>query len=217
MEGNATRASSALDGDSRWKHDNPLFSKIMSRSNSTSYSSRTNYYCRSGHEGIPFEWEMQPGTPKHPHQEAPPLPPLSPPPAILSLSLPKPTLEDHHCHCPQRNLSSGRLVKLYTWKKTINKYITWLRQIKKVDRGKDVEDGICRVSDVDKLEESFDFWGSDFRNDCMASPMQSSRSSSASSSLSSSNGPPSTKSSKKISCIPPKLNPTLLYTAVKRS
>ncbi|XP_038878338.1 uncharacterized protein LOC120070597 [Benincasa hispida] len=54
-------------------------------------SRSSRFYYRRTTEGVPFQWEMQPGTPKN----TPPLtdvvpPPISPPPAMLSLSLSKP-------------------------------------------------------------------------------------------------------------------------------
>ncbi|KAG6649149.1 hypothetical protein CIPAW_07G192600 [Carya illinoinensis] len=64
--------------------------KILSRNSSVGYSSRI-YYHRST-EGVPFKWEMQPGTPKDPPKDEG-IPPLIPPPAVLSLGLPKPCIE----------------------------------------------------------------------------------------------------------------------------
>ncbi|GMJ15591.1 hypothetical protein HRI_005228300 [Hibiscus trionum] len=67
-----------------------FFNRIISRTSSIGCSSRIYYYRSS--EGIPFNWEMQPGTPKEPRKEDT-LPPLSPPPAVLSLGLPKPRID----------------------------------------------------------------------------------------------------------------------------
>ncbi|KDP36393.1 hypothetical protein JCGZ_08662 [Jatropha curcas] len=66
-----------------------FFNKVISRNSSVGCSSGVFYY-RSA-EGVPFQWEMQPGTPKNPPKEEI-LPPLSPPPAMLSLGLPKPNI-----------------------------------------------------------------------------------------------------------------------------
>ena len=66
-----------------------FFNRIISRNSSVGCSSRIYYYRSS--EGIPFNWEMQPGTPKKPQKEDI-LPPISPPPAVLSLGLPKPRI-----------------------------------------------------------------------------------------------------------------------------
>ncbi|KVI01408.1 hypothetical protein Ccrd_020321 [Cynara cardunculus var. scolymus] len=62
-------------------------SKILSRNSSASLSSRT-YYQNTTNEGVPFKWEMQPGTPKNPPR-AEVIPPPTPPPAVQSLSLPR--------------------------------------------------------------------------------------------------------------------------------
>ncbi|KAK8515578.1 hypothetical protein V6N13_139450 [Hibiscus sabdariffa] len=64
--------------------------RIISKNPSLSYSSRIYYYRSS--QGIPFNWEMQPGTPKQPQKEDT-LPPISPPPALLSLDFPKPCID----------------------------------------------------------------------------------------------------------------------------
>ncbi|XVF34207.1 hypothetical protein REPUB_Repub18cG0039000 [Reevesia pubescens] len=69
--------------------DELLFNRIISRNSSVGCSSRIYYYRSS--EGIPFNWETQPGTPKESQKEDI-LPPISPPPAVLSLGLPKPRI-----------------------------------------------------------------------------------------------------------------------------
>ncbi|XVE79989.1 hypothetical protein DITRI_Ditri14bG0102400 [Diplodiscus trichospermus] len=71
--------------------DEMFFNRIISKNPSVGCSSRIYYYRNS--EGIPFNWEMQPGTPKEPHKEDNILPPISPPPAVLSLGLPKPCIK----------------------------------------------------------------------------------------------------------------------------
>ncbi|XP_054820360.1 uncharacterized protein LOC129319345 [Prosopis cineraria] len=63
--------------------------KILTRNSSVGCSSRIFYYYGSG-EGVPFNWEMKPGIAKDPPKEE--LPPLSPPPALVSLALPKPSI-----------------------------------------------------------------------------------------------------------------------------
>ncbi|KAF4352948.1 hypothetical protein F8388_008369 [Cannabis sativa] len=63
------------------------------------------------HRGIPFEWEMQPGTPKDPPKEEA-LPPLSPPPAVLSLGLPKPCIIHNIQDQPSNPNRRRRLVVL---------------------------------------------------------------------------------------------------------
>lgn len=70
--------------------DKLFFDKMISRNSTVGCSSRI-FYCRSA-EGVPFKWEMQPGTPKDPPKQEI-IPPLSPPPALLSLGLRKPCIE----------------------------------------------------------------------------------------------------------------------------
>ncbi|RDX90390.1 hypothetical protein CR513_27745, partial [Mucuna pruriens] len=73
-----------------FEYQNMSLSKIVSRGSSMGCSSRISYY-RSG-EGVPFKWEMQPGIAKEQPKED--VPPLSPPPALLSMGLPKPCIPD---------------------------------------------------------------------------------------------------------------------------
>ncbi|KAG4383484.1 hypothetical protein GLYMA_13G096700v4 [Glycine max] len=75
-----------------FEYQNMSMSKILSRRSSMGSSSRISYYRSSG-EGVPFKWEMQPGIAKE-QQPREDLPPLSPPPALLSLGLPKPCIPD---------------------------------------------------------------------------------------------------------------------------
>ncbi|CAI0393984.1 unnamed protein product [Linum tenue] len=90
-----TRSTSVLQGDETF------YNRVISRDSTSSAaaaarcpSSRVFYY-RSAAEGVPFNWETQPGTPKNPPKEEA-IPPISPPPAVLSLSLPKPSIINHH-------------------------------------------------------------------------------------------------------------------------
>ncbi|XP_061361641.1 uncharacterized protein LOC133305435 [Gastrolobium bilobum] len=83
-------------------------SNILSRKSSVGCSSRISYY-RSG-EGVPFKWEMQPGVAKEPQKEE--LPPLTPPPALLSRGLPKPCIPD-----PKPSTRS----RLRFWKKRVER------------------------------------------------------------------------------------------------
>ncbi|CAE6176556.1 unnamed protein product [Arabidopsis arenosa] len=64
---------------------------ICKEGSSISRNSSVGYYDERRPEGIPFKWEMQPGTPinTQPQED---VPPLSPPPAMLSLGLPKPSI-----------------------------------------------------------------------------------------------------------------------------
>ncbi|CAN4111777.1 unnamed protein product [Withania somnifera] len=76
------RAFSEESGEILFPH------RILSRMSSLDQSSHSYY--RST-EGIPFKWEMQPGTPIHtPEYEV--IPPPSPPPMVQSLALPKPCI-----------------------------------------------------------------------------------------------------------------------------
>ncbi|KAK4370193.1 hypothetical protein RND71_009668 [Anisodus tanguticus] len=68
-------------------------SRILSRESSVGQSSQIYYYRRRA-EGVPFQWERQPGTPKNPPKEDVNIPPLSPPPSFQSLGLPKPCFHD---------------------------------------------------------------------------------------------------------------------------
>ncbi|KAI4376242.1 hypothetical protein MLD38_014027 [Melastoma candidum] len=61
--------------------------KDTARTMSFSCSTRSFYNLKP--EGVPFQWEKRPGTPKNsPAVDV--IPPLSPPPAQLSMGLPKP-------------------------------------------------------------------------------------------------------------------------------
>ncbi|OMP11324.1 hypothetical protein COLO4_03891 [Corchorus olitorius] len=64
------------------KQDNKFFSRLMSKETSMANSSCRVYY--GGASGaVPFMWESQPGTPKHPSSDTT-LPPLTPPPSYYS-------------------------------------------------------------------------------------------------------------------------------------
>ncbi|XVE52241.1 hypothetical protein DITRI_Ditri02bG0107200 [Diplodiscus trichospermus] len=64
------------------KQDDKFFSRLMSKETSMANSSCRVYY--GGASGaVPFMWESQPGTPKHPSCDAT-LPPLTPPPSYHS-------------------------------------------------------------------------------------------------------------------------------------
>ncbi|KAG2299624.1 hypothetical protein Bca52824_036096 [Brassica carinata] len=97
----------------------------ISRSSSVGVSSRLFYYYyhRSVDDGVPFKWEMQPGTPINP----PPgetVPAITPPPAHLSRSLTKPTFVESN----KRSLFTAN-VKLWKWKNIRKKYFSkWSSQ-----------------------------------------------------------------------------------------
>ncbi|KAM0036595.1 hypothetical protein Hdeb2414_s0014g00428251 [Helianthus debilis subsp. tardiflorus] len=88
-------------------------SKILARESSVGQSSRI-YYQNTTNEGVPFKWEMQPGTPLNPPLEEV-IPPPTPPPAVQSLALPLPKVVDH-------DGSKNRLsLKFWSWKKLSKK------------------------------------------------------------------------------------------------
>lgn len=66
------------------KQDGKFFSRLMSKETSMANSSSRVYY--GGASGaVPFMWESEPGTPKHPSSDTA-LPPLTPPPSYQSSS-----------------------------------------------------------------------------------------------------------------------------------
>ncbi|KAI3440095.1 Auxin-responsive protein [Psidium guajava] len=141
--------------------------RVLSRNSSAGYSSRVCYGRTP--EGVPFEWEMQPGTPKNPPKEQD-LPPLSPPPAVVSQGLPRPCII---CEDPPKESTTWS--KLMFWKKVkIHKrsHNKSKGQKGRCDGGKaGVDDPRRGHSKVESLE----FWSSDV--DLAASPHCSSASS----------------------------------------
>ncbi|TXG60969.1 hypothetical protein EZV62_012332 [Acer yangbiense] len=150
---NKGRKVSVLEGQELF------FNKVLSRNSSNGCSSRILYY-RSA-EGVPFKWEMQPGTPKDPPTEDI-LPPLSPPPAVLSLGLPKPCISIEEPKASMRT-------KLMFWKH--NKNYGEINN-KKVQKGRE-----------DKFV-NLELYSSDGEEYFMGSPCNSSSSSSSSFSFS---------------------------------
>ena len=148
-----------------------FFHKVISRDSTEGCSSRIYYYRNS--EGVPFEWEMQPGTPKEPPKDEE-IPPITPPPAVLSLGLPKPCINN------EQPKAKTWLIMLRFWNK-----------IKKNKESKSVKGVGSQGSSHDTQDcgaEKFLFCGSDSEfMESSSSPRASS--SSSSSSLSLSNGP----------------------------
>ncbi|KAK7300455.1 hypothetical protein RJT34_11299 [Clitoria ternatea] len=69
----------------RIKQNDRFFSRLMAKETSmANASSRVLYYGETS-IAVPFTWEAQPGTPKHPSSETS-LPPLTPPPSYHSNS-----------------------------------------------------------------------------------------------------------------------------------
>ncbi|KAL0339960.1 UNVERIFIED_CONTAM: hypothetical protein Sradi_4512800 [Sesamum radiatum] len=94
--------------------DGYCIGRILARESSVGQSSRIFY--RSA-EGIPFKWEMQPGTPKNP-QEQDVIPPLSPSPLMQSLGLPLPNL-DHD----EAKETTAKTSRIWSLKKMVKKSI----------------------------------------------------------------------------------------------
>ncbi|KAL9260629.1 putative F-box protein [Drosera capensis] len=110
--------------------DDEFCCRILSRNSTIGCSSRVYYY-NGGSEGVPFEWEEQPGKAIHPpERDGNVLPPLSPPPAIQSLSFPKPCFFEEP-GTPRRMISSG--ARLF-WKRMIKgkklEFMSRLRTLK---------------------------------------------------------------------------------------
>lgn len=62
------------------KQDDKFFSRLMSKETSMANTSCRVYYGEAS-VAVPFMWESQPGTPKHPLSETSMNPPLTPPPS----------------------------------------------------------------------------------------------------------------------------------------
>lgn len=165
--GAAEKRSSLLQG----RDHESLFHKTLSRNSSVSSvgcSSRFYYYRNA--EGVPFNWEMQPGTTKYPPKEEV-IPPLSPPPAVLSSELPKPCFEQPKA---QAAVSWPRLIRFWNKSKQTNK------------QRKNNVNAAGFTTGSDKFDQKFEFFSSD---SCEFMGSARNSSSSSSSSLSFSNGP----------------------------
>ncbi|KAJ6435489.1 hypothetical protein OIU84_000640 [Salix udensis] len=150
--------------------DNFFSGRVISRNSSAGCSSRI-FYNRSA-EGVPFQWEMQPGTPRDPPGEEI-IPALSPPPAMLSLGLRKPFRD------MEETKTSSMRSRFRFWK-----LIEKNKRKKKSQQGSDQGNSFINIDNNESCtSERFEFYSSD--GDFMASPP---RISSSSSSLSSSNG-----------------------------
>ncbi|KAI8019965.1 hypothetical protein LOK49_LG04G00287 [Camellia lanceoleosa] len=93
--------------------DGFYFDRLLLRQSSIGQSS--HIYYRNA-DGVPFQWEMQPGTPKNP-PENDVIPPLTPPPAVHSLGLPKPCVVD------QSNNKGSNRWTVWFWKKIKKKNV----------------------------------------------------------------------------------------------
>ncbi|KAK8543250.1 hypothetical protein V6N13_136222 [Hibiscus sabdariffa] len=153
-----------------------FLNRIISRNPSIGCSSRIYYYRSS--QGIPFNWEMQPGTPKQPQtQKEDTLPPISPPPAVLSLGLPKPRIDI----ADQPKPSKLRVFKF--WK-----------------QGKTRHGNGKKLDQADKYNSSYEMSSSD-DGESVGSPRRISSSSSLPS-FSFSNGSPSPSRDRHYGCSP---------------
>ncbi|KAI9072923.1 hypothetical protein K1719_011542 [Acacia pycnantha] len=156
---------------------------VLGRNSSVGCSSRIFYYYASG-EGVPFNWEMKPGIAKDPPKEE--LPPLSPPPALVSLGLPKPCFHEN----PNPYYST-------VWSRL--RHSLWKRITRKGNNRKRLSLPECpknddqHVKDLDVFE-TFLECNSDFES--FASP----RDSSCSSSSFSSSSPPAMQATRSGSC-----------------
>lgn len=162
--GHHKEASSILERDDRFFH------KVLSRDPSMKCSSQILYYRCPG--GVPFKWEMQPGIPKDPPKEVI-LPPLSPPPTVLSLGCPKPCINANEP--PRVSLRS----RLMFWKR--GKQNQTFKNNSNNKKAEAANNGIC----LDNLFASDQFYNSDGDEDFMASSSSSSESLSFSNVLSS--------------------------------
>ncbi|CAL1358507.1 unnamed protein product [Linum trigynum] len=118
-----TRSTSVLQADETF------YNRVISRDSTSSSSAAARcpssrvFYYRSAAEGVPFNWETQPGTPKNPPKEEA-IPPISPPPAVLSLSLPKPSIINDHVNANaggrRGGYSNARRLKLL-WRFLVGK------------------------------------------------------------------------------------------------
>ncbi|TKY56938.1 hypothetical protein E2542_SST21384 [Spatholobus suberectus] len=75
----------SIEKSFRIKEDDRFFSRLMSKETSMANSSSRVFYYGETSIAVPFMWEAQPGTPKHPSSETS-LPPLTPPPSYYSNS-----------------------------------------------------------------------------------------------------------------------------------
>lgn len=93
--------------------------KTLSRDASVGQSSCI-YYRSTNNEGVPFDWEKQPGTPKHrPREDT--IPPPTPPPAMQSLAFSRPNAD---LYGESRECTSWRFS---LWKKRFSKIIQRIR------------------------------------------------------------------------------------------
>ncbi|CAH2069637.1 unnamed protein product [Thlaspi arvense] len=135
--------------------DNLCKRKSISRNSSVGRSSRIFYYYHHLNldDGVPFKWEMQPGTPINPPPEET-VPPITPPPAFLSRSLTIPSLGESNKHSRfPANL------KLWKWKNLRKKcFSRWSNQSMFSRDCKNARhDDSSSCGELEKCEESDDY------------------------------------------------------------
>uniref|UniRef100_A0A7C8YRS2 Uncharacterized protein n=1 Tax=Opuntia streptacantha TaxID=393608 RepID=A0A7C8YRS2_OPUST len=94
MDYNVDERNANVPPASILQSDELFSSKILGRQ-STMGSCSSRIYHRAP-EGVPFQWEMEPGKPITPQSDHILPPPISPPPAILAKGLPKPCVVVDH-------------------------------------------------------------------------------------------------------------------------
>ncbi|CAA0410425.1 unnamed protein product [Arabidopsis thaliana] len=143
----------------------------ISRSSSVGVSSRLFYYYhhRSLNEGVPFKWEMQPGTPINPPPEEN-VRPITPPPAFLSLGFPEPSVSvvgnsNKHSLFPAN-------IKLWRWKNLRKRYFSrWSSQSMLNKDNNNARDGNSNSCDDLERFEGFN----DYRSSSSSSSSSSSK------------------------------------------
>ncbi|EOY31875.1 hypothetical protein QQP08_026813 [Theobroma cacao] len=78
--------------NSLFQVDRMFMKKILGRKSFVGQSMRTSQ--TESAVSVPFDWEMQPGTPKHPQSEI--VAPIKPPPSVQSQALEKPSFVSTH-------------------------------------------------------------------------------------------------------------------------
>ncbi|KAL3524039.1 hypothetical protein ACH5RR_016873 [Cinchona calisaya] len=86
------------------KKDDKFFTRLLSKETSSSKKGESSFrvlYYGGAKGSIPFTWESQPGTPKHPFSDNYYVPPLTPPPSY-QFSTPRSmkTMQNHHSKKP---------------------------------------------------------------------------------------------------------------------
>lgn len=129
--------ASMLEGDGL------CISRILARESSVGQSSHVFY---RSNEGVPFRWEMQPGTAKNPQQEEQVIPKICPPPLMQCLGLPLPNLDEPE---PPR-LKTSKIRRL---KKRITTNI--IKKVRGIRNKEEESSRFSSTSDVSMAESPF--------------------------------------------------------------